>query len=215
MPSGGKGKNSSPPAAPDYVGAAEQTARSQMVNQNTPFGSLTYGADPSSPSGYQATSSMGGQYSQPMDLSSVPQIADKAYSTLTSRLDPQWQQREQQQKTELANQGLAPGGEAYTNAMRDFGQARNDAYQQANLAAIQTMPQTYNLAEAAYNQPLNTFNLLRGGMKPGAGLQPTDYSGAAEASGNYAGDVYNAKVGQQNSNMQGIASIAAMAAMFF
>jgi hypothetical protein len=150
-----------------------------------------------------------------MDLSSVPEIADQAYSAFTSRLDPQWQQREQAQKTELANQGLSPGGEAYTNAMRDFNQGRNDAYQQANLGAIQTMPQTFNLAQAAYNQPLNSFNLLRSGMQPGAGLQATDYSGAAQNQGNYASDVYNAKVGQQNANMQGIASIAAMAAMFF
>lgn len=38
------GSKSSPPPAPDYKGAAEQTAASQRVNQVTPYGSLTYSA---------------------------------------------------------------------------------------------------------------------------------------------------------------------------
>lgn len=38
------GSKSSPPPAPDYKGAAEQTAAGQRVNQITPYGSLTYSA---------------------------------------------------------------------------------------------------------------------------------------------------------------------------
>lgn len=149
------------------------------------------------------------QYSKPMDLSSVPQIADKAYSAMTSRLDPQWQQREGMEYQRLANQGLSPGGEAYDNAMRNFGNQRNDAYQQANLAAIQTMPQTYQLASAAYNQPLNTFNALRTGAQvqnpqfQGTG-SGTNYLGAAQSLGQAGQQQYGTEVGQYNAMMNGL-----------
>jgi hypothetical protein len=164
------------------------------------------------------------QYSQPMDQSSVQQTADKAYEAMTSRLDPQWNQREQMMQTQLANQGLAPGGEAYTNASRDFNNARNDAYQQANLGAIQTMPQTYQLARAQYDQPLNTLNAIRSGAQvqnpqfSGTG-QGTNYMGAAQGQGNYAQGLYNADVGATNAansnTTSGIASAAMIGAMMF
>jgi hypothetical protein len=235
----------SPPPAPDYKGAAEATGRSQQVSQYTPYGSQVYSADPTSPSGYKSTISlapgaqgaldtqiglskeMGNlaqeqipgvreQYSQPMDQSSVQDIANKSYEAQTSRLDPQWNQREDQTRTRLANQGLMSGGEAYGNEMRDFNAARNDAYQQANLASIATMPQTYQLASSAYNQPLNTLNALRTGAQIqnpqfGPGGQPVDYSGAAKAGGQYATGLYNADVQDSNNQRQNAAMIAALA----
>ena len=158
----------------------------------------------------------GQNLSKPMDMSSVGDIADKAYGTMTARLDPQWNQREQAEQTRLANQGLVPGGEAYGNAMREFNNARNDAYQQANLGAISTMPQTYNLAESQYMQPLNVLNSLRS-QDPqfgGAG-QPTGYMDAATAGGNYAGDLYNARVGARNAQTQGLTQAATTAAMLY
>ena len=158
----------------------------------------------------------GQKLSKPMDMSSVGDIADKAYGTMTARLDPQWNQREQAEQTRLANQGLVPGGEAYGNAMREFNNARNDAYQQANLGAISTMPQTYNLAESQYMQPLNVLNSLRS-QDPqfgGAG-QPTGYMDAATAGGNYAGDLYNARVGARNAQTQGLTQAATTAAMLY
>jgi hypothetical protein len=127
---------------------------------------------------------------------------------MTSRLDPQWQHQEDMQKTQLANQGLAPGGEAYTNAMRDFNNAKNDAYQQAKLGAISTMPQTYQLVSSTYNQPLNTLNALRTGAQvqnpqfsstPGA-----NYLGAGQLQGQYDMNNYNQRVSQQNAMTQGL-----------
>ncbi len=157
-------------------------------------------------------------FSKPMDLSSIPQIADQAYGAMTSRLDPQWTHAEDMQKTALANQGLAPGGEAYDNAMRVFNQGKNDAYQQAQLGAIQTMPQTYQLASSAYNQPLNTLNAIRSGAQVqnpqfnqvGAG---TNFLGAAQAQGNYAQGLYGADVADTNAQNQTGAGIAATIAM--
>ena|SRR3990167_2264062 len=235
----------SPPPAPDYKGAAEATAKSQQTSQYTPYGSQVYSADTTSPSGYRSdvtlapqaqtaldtqmglSQEMGAlaqeqipgvraQYSQPMDQSSVQDIANKSYEAQTSRLDPQWNQREEQTRTRLANQGLMSGGEAYGNEMRDFGQQRNDAYQQANLASIATMPQTYQLASSAYNQPLNTLNALRTGTQIqnpqfGQGLAGTDYSGATKAAGQYAGNIYNQDVAQANSQQ----SAATMATLLY
>ena len=157
-------------------------------------------------------------FSKPMDLSSIPQIADKAYGSMTARLDPQWQHAEEMQKTALANQGLAPGGEAYDNAMRVFNQGKNDAYQQAQLGAIQTMPQTYQLASSAYNQPLNTLNAIRSGAQvqnpqfnPAGG--GTNFLGAAQAQGNYAQGLYGADVADTNAQNQQAMSAAATIAM--
>lgn len=160
--------------------------------------------------------------SKPMDLSGVQQTADQAYSAMTSRLDPQWQAATQQQQTALANQGLVPGGEAYDNAMRTFNQGKNDAYQQAQLGAIQTMPQTYQLANAAYEQPLNTLNAIRSGAQvqnpqfnqTGTGA---NMLGAAQAQGQYAQGLYGADVGATNASnantMQGLSTAAMLAMM--
>lgn len=262
-------KNSpSPPSSPDYTGAATATAagnleaaqqaqQANMVNQNTPYGSLNYvqsGYFPSgnpqyssnislSPTGqklldYANNSAIGlgkeqdqalqrtdQALAQPFDQSSVPAIADQSYSAQTARLDPQWDAASKQNDTALANQGLAPGGEAYDNAKRTFNQGKNDAYTQARLAAISTMPQTYQLASAARNQPLNELNALRTGSQvqnPSFTSTPQqqtttgpNYLGAAQAQGTYDQGLYNAQVGQTNSMNSGLMSAAAAAAMFF
>lgn len=158
----------------------------------------------------QGLSGITGRLAQNMshgpELDSVQKVADKAYGAMTSRLDPQWQQQQQQEETQLHNQGLVPGGEAYNNAMRVFNNAKNDAYQQANLGAIQTMPQTYQLSNEQYNQPLNQLNAIRTGAQvQGPQFEGSpNYLGAANSSGQYAQGLYNAQVGQQNAMTQGL-----------
>lgn len=158
-----------------------------------------------------------GAFGQPMDLQSVQDVNDKAYGAMTARLDPQWNQRESALQTQLANQGIAQGSEAYTNAMRDFNSGRNDAYQQANLGAIATMPQTYQLASAQYNQPLNQLNALRTGaqvqnpqfQQPGGGA---NLLGAAQAGGAFNQNTYNQQMGSYNAMLQGLFGIGGAAA---
>lgn len=78
-------------------------------------------------------------------VSAIPEVneqarqaaADAAYGQATSRLDPQFAQAQAAMETKLRNQGLVPGGEAYTNAMRDFNFSRNDAYSNARNRAVQ------------------------------------------------------------------------------
>lgn len=163
---------------------------------------------------------------QPQDLNSVQDIANKSYSNYTSRLDPQWDEKKKQFDSQMANQGLVAGGEAYDNASRDFGQQRNDAYTQADQAAINTMPQTFQLSSAERMQPLTELNAIRTGAQPqmpqfqatptAGGAQGANLLGAAQAQSGYNQGLYNSQVGQQNSMMSGLMGLGgSFAPMFF
>lgn len=75
---------------------------------------------------------------------------DAIYQSATSRLDPQWQQRQTDLETQLAQSGISRNSEAYTRAMADFNRQRSDAYQQASMGAI-----TGGGAEAQRNQGMD------------------------------------------------------------
>ena len=225
---------------------ARLASRANRVDQYTPYGAQTFTELPGdrwrsdinlSPTGQQLLtagnqSALGladlqGQAGsrvrtglmQPFDYGSVADVGDAAYAAQTARLDPQWNERAEQNRTMLANQGLAPGGEAYDAAMRNFEQGRNDAYQQARMAAIQTQPQTYQLAQALRSQPLNELNALRTGSQvqnPQFNVVPQqqtvpgpNYLGAAQAQGGYDMNSYNARVAQQNAMTQGLFGLGA------
>lgn len=159
------------------------------------------------------------------DSSSVQKIEDQSYANQTSRLDPQWKQNDEMQASKLANQGIVQGSEAYDNAMRTYGENKNDAYTQARQAAIATAPQTYQLAQSAYDQPLNRLNAIRTGAQiqnpqfqgtPGAGYTPgPDLLGAANGQNQYNMGLYNSGVGQANSFNSGLASLGGAAIMAF
>lgn len=168
--------------------------KANRVNYNTPYGRLNYTQDPNDQDLWTANVTLDPQQQQlldqqnrsalglaglqeqalgrvqdtlskPFDYGSVQDVQDQAYKGFTSRLDPQWNQRQAALETQLANQGIARGTEAYTNAMRDFNFGRNDAYQQAQIGAINTAPQTFQLASALRNQPLNEQSALRTGSQ--------------------------------------------------
>lgn len=161
----------------------------------------------------------------PFTMDSANDVADKAYGAVTSRLDPTWARRDMQQETQLKNQGLVPGGEAYDNAMKDFNMAKNDAYQQANLAAIQTMPQTLQMEQTLRDQPLNEMNALKTGSPVNMPqFQPTQYNqsaqgpnalGATAQQGQWQQAMYNSGVQQQNAQKQGMMGLGSAALMAF
>lgn len=72
---------------------------------------------------------------------------EAAYKSQAQYLDPQFSQREQSLEAKLAAQGLAPGSQAYSNAIRNFGDERQRAYSDAANQAILTGSQigTQNL----------------------------------------------------------------------
>ncbi len=257
----------SPPPAPDYGAAAQQTAagnlqaaqqaqQANLVNQHTPYGSLTYTQDPTSrfasgnpsyssninlsPTGASllgsanqtqlglaglqqgAERNVANTMSTPFSLGGVQQTADASYKAQTARLDPQWKQNTEMNDAKLANQGISAGSQAYNDQMRTFNQGKNDAYSQATQNAIATEPQTYQLAAAARNQPLNELNALTTGSQvtnpsfnPATPNQQTtqgpNYLVAAQATSQYNQGLYNAQQGQNNAMMGGLFSLGGAA----
>jgi hypothetical protein len=63
-------------------------------------------------------------------------VSDTMYKQATSRLDPQWQQQQEQTISQLRNQGLKPGDKAYDTAMDNMNRQKTDAYNQANYSSI-------------------------------------------------------------------------------
>lgn len=231
------------------VDAARLATKANRVNQYTPYGSITYqngvNGDQDlwqsnidlTPQGkqlldYANNSALGlgalqgsalsrtqDTLGRPQDFGSVGDIYNKSYETATARLDDRFGRQRQQLETQLTNQGLRPGMEGWTNAMKDFGYGENDAYQQAQGQAIATMPQSYQLATALRNQPLNELNALRTGSQvqnptftPVPQQQTTtgpNLLGAAQAQGQYDQGLYNAQVGQNNAMTGGLFSLGA------
>ena len=68
---------------------------------------------------------------------------DKATGLLMSRLQPQIDQGNERLQAQLANQGIAPGTEAYNRAMQQQGQKTNDLLTQAQLAGSQVQNQMF------------------------------------------------------------------------
>lgn len=91
-------------------------------------GQLKYSFDP----GQQVQGHVG-----PADLTGAnKQAQDAAYAQATSRLDPQFAQGENTERTRLVNQGLSENSDAYRTAMDTFNRGKNDAYSSAQQAAV-------------------------------------------------------------------------------
>ncbi len=130
-------------------------------------------------------------------------------------LDPTWNMREGQLDTKLANQGITSGSEARTNALRDFGMQRDNAYLSALLG---TRTQAASEALANRNQPLNEIGALLSGSQvsmpswnqtPNVNVQPTDVAGINQQNFANQQQNYGIQAGQQNAMMGGLFGLAA------
>lgn len=144
--------------ASSATNTAAQT-NANRPNQSTPFGSSSWVQGPdgkwtqssslAGPLGGAATNlneQAAGNLGAPMDWNQFGKLDDgsaareqaieSSYNASTRRLDPQWQQRETQMRSQLANSGLDPNSEAYRNASRELNTNRNDAYSSAMSEAI-------------------------------------------------------------------------------
>ena len=61
---------------------------------------------------------------------------DAIYDRSASRLDPRWEQSEDEKMSQLVAQGLRPGDAAYDKEMENLQRDKTDAYQQAQYGAI-------------------------------------------------------------------------------
>ncbi|RQS22409.1 tail fiber domain-containing protein [Burkholderia sp. Bp8995] len=63
---------------------------------------------------------------------------DAAYAAQTQYLDPRFSQGQTSLESQLANQGLTPGSQAYDNAMQNFNLSKNQAYSDAANQSVLT-----------------------------------------------------------------------------
>lgn len=167
--------------------------------------------------------------SLPADMVNAGQTGQDA---LMARFQPQIDQSHAALETQLANQGITQGSEAYANAMRTQMQGENDMKMQAALNGINVGQNAQNqqmqLQTALQNQPLNILNAVRSGSQvtnPTFTNVPTqattagpDMLGAAQAQGSADQGIYNSKVASTNSansTTGALAGTAAMAMMMF
>lgn len=139
----------------------------------------------------------------------------RAYDAIMTRQNPQFVRDEDRLKTQLYNQGIREGTEAWGNAMDDLNRKRNDFALAAQAQAGQEEGRQFGLDNTARqqaiqeqsfarNEPLNMLNAVRSGSQVtnpnfvGVPQQATtagpDYLGAAQAG-------YNAQMGQVNSQL--------------
>ena len=110
---------------------------------------------------------------QPFDTSKLPQIGinpGETYSdAIMGRLQPQMAQQQEKQASDLANQGIVPGTQAYDNAMRAFNQQQNDLLTSAQIQGMNTglaaNQQAFGQAGYIRNEPINTLNAIRSGSQ--------------------------------------------------
>lgn len=140
-------------------GLLNEQTQANRPNQSTPFASSQWTRGPNGEwqqnvslngqlgqSAIAAQNQLAEQMRQPLDFSTLQELgtgesarqqaSDAAYRQASSRLDPQFQEMEDRNRTRLLNQGLAEGSEAYNKAMDRLATQRTDAYNQANFSAI-------------------------------------------------------------------------------
>lgn len=112
-------------------------------------------------SGFDASKLPAGGDASQLGIYDPNMATNNATELLMQRLNPELDRQQESLRTQLANQGIAQGSQAYNQAMSSFGQQRNDAATQAALQGIGLGMQQQGLT---YNQNLqkqNLANLLR------------------------------------------------------
>lgn len=141
---------------------------------------------------------------------------------LLSRIEPQIQQDREQLNTQLVNQGLNPGTEAWDNAWRQQTQRENDLRLQAAAQGInvgqQARQQGIQEQEFLRSEPLNMLNAVRSSA-PVAVPQFQNYQGsqaaaapifnAAQAQGQYGLQDYGIQSGLYNNFTGGLFQLGA------
>jgi hypothetical protein len=177
------------------------------------------------------------EFGTPMDWSGLPEVGSGAgardraetnlYDRAASRLDPQWEQREEQTMARLVAQGLRPGDPAYDQAIENQSRERTDAYDRATSSSIMgggvEADRQYGLESSDRNRQiaeemqkrgmsLNEINALISGQqvatpqqqdfKSAGRGQGVDYTGAAGS--DYRADANNSSINNRAfENMMG------------
>jgi hypothetical protein len=97
---------------------------------------------------------------KPVDLNT--ETENKIDELGRARLDPQFAREEESMRTNLINRGIREGSPAFTAAMSNFSQGKNDAY---NSLYLNGRAQGAQEALAQRNQPINEITALLSGSQ--------------------------------------------------
>lgn len=131
------------------------------------------------------------------------------------RLDPQFAQSEDALRTQLSNQGIQPGSQAWNAEMTKFGQNKNDAY---NSLYLSGRSQGAQEALTERNQPINEITALMSGSQVSQPsfintkeptIPTTDTAGIINSNYQQQFQNYNAQMTQQNALMGGMMGLGA------
>lgn len=195
--------------------AAKTQNANNSYGQSTPYGSLSYVPDPSSPSGYRITTALSapqqglldtrtgtqqiaGQtaqdlarntqsmYSKAPDLNSASgAVASRLNDWNAQYLKPIFNQQDSVLESKLRNQGLMPGTQAYDNAKNLLARNQGDV---TNDYLTKNQGQAFQQALTEYQTPLQTIGSLFGASAPtGPTFQNTPTAQVQPP--NYAGQV--------------------------
>lgn len=204
------------PNAPYTATTTLSPAEQQLYDQNTQL-----------QTGLMGLANAGLGYAQnamnnPVTMANLPasQVnpGQTGQDALMARFQPMMDQSNKALDQKLANQGIMPGSEAYTNAWRTQDQGNNDLMSQAALNGISVgenaQNQQFQLQNQLQMQPINLINALRSGNQvqaPQFTSTPAgpDYTGAAQNTYNANLGAYNAQQAGQNQLMGGLFGLGA------
>lgn len=173
------------------------------------------------------TSGLAGMPGGPSTTADLKNTQDALYNSQESYIKPQQDLAHEQLQSQLANEGITPGSAAYKQALDQEGRQNTFTNNQTINSAItgggQEQSRLFGLGSqglqnqlAVRNAPISEFQQLQGNGSGGQINAATpDISGAygQQYSGQLAG--YNAQTATNNANTGAVASLAAMAAMYF
>ena len=181
-----------------------------------------------------------GTLAQPLDYSSLgaaPQVNEQTRQAtaqaMYDRMNPQWDRDQAAMQTQMANQGISYGSQAYNAAADDLNRAKNDARLAIQGQAGNEMARMYGLESAARNSninemvqqrqiPLNELAAMLSGSQvqgpsfvnaPQSQIAPADIMGSTYANYNGQMNAANMKSQSNNATTAGIASALGSAAM--
>jgi len=185
---------------PTYTATTALSAAQQAIKDQTDKASLNLGTIAN-----ERTNFLKDYLSKPFDVNA--QTENKLYDLGAKRLDPRFVADQDALRTQLISSGIRPGTAAYDQQMQQFGQTKNDAY---NNLALTGRQQAFNEASFERSQPLNEISALMSGAQvqspqfqqtPQAGVGGVDYTGLVN-------NQYQAKVQNQNAMMGGLFGLA-------
>lgn len=164
---------------PKYTATTTLTPQQQKILNQTQSANLNLGSIANERSRF-----LKGYLAKPFNVNSATEA--KINELGAARLDPRFAKQQDQMRTQLISSGIRPGTAAYTAAMNDFEQSRNDAYNQLALTGRQ---QAFEEASFERAQPLNEISALLSGSQvtqptftstPQASVGGVDYTGLVQ-----------------------------------